>query len=144
MSRRPYPKPQKFIPRNPSKYVGDVNQIIARSNLEFRYFQLCDTSNKIKKWNSEDWVVPYISPVDGKPHRYFVDLYIEKTDGKKFLIEIKPLSQTKPPRKTAKKRQKTLINEARTWAVNEAKWEYAEAFAKKHGMEFVIMTEKDL
>lgn len=139
-----YPKPRKFIPKNPSKYVGDVKQIVARSNLEFRYFSFCDNNPQIKKWNSEGVVIPYISPLDNKPHRYYVDLYVENSNGKKFLVEIKPKSQTTKPRNSAKKKQKTLINEVATFAVNDAKWKYAEAFAKKNGMEFIIVTEKDI
>lgn len=144
MSKRPYPKPQKFIPKNKSKYVGDVNNIIARSNLEFKYFLMCDNNTNIVKWNSESVVVPYISPLDDRPHRYFIDLFIQNKKGEKYLIEIKPYSQTIKPRKGARKKQKTLLNEVKTWAVNSKKWEAATEYAEKNGCKFIIMTERDI
>ena len=30
------------------------------------------------------------------------------------------------------------------WAVNQAKWEYADAWAKKNGYIFKVITEKDM
>jgi len=88
-----YPKPQKFIPRNPHKYIGDVNRIIARSGLEISYMRFFDSSNNIVAWNSEEIVVNYLNPFDNKLHRYFVDFWAQTKNGDKFLIEIKPHSQ---------------------------------------------------
>lgn len=139
-----YPKPQKFIPKNPSKYIGDYRNIISRSGLETKFFLMCDNNPSIVKWNSEDVVIPYVSPLDNKPHRYFIDLYVENNKGEKFLVEIKPYSQTLPPKKTAKKRQRTLLNEVQTYMVNDAKWQAAKSFAEKNGCKFVIMTERDI
>jgi len=67
----------KFIPTNPKKYLGDVNSIIYRSLLERRFMVYCDQTPKVLKWTSEEVVVPYISPVDNKMHRYFVDFFVE-------------------------------------------------------------------
>ena len=141
---RAYPKPQLFKPKNPQKYIGDVNNVVARSGLELKFFLMCDNNPSIKKWGSEEIFVPYISPLDNKPHRYFIDLYIENSNGERFLVEIKPHSQTTPPRKTQGKREKTLLNEIKTYSVNEAKWKYASAHALKNGCKFIILTEKDL
>ena len=45
----------------------------------------CDKEDNILSWGSEEVVVPYISPVDNKPHRYYVDFIVEvrQKDGTK-------------------------------------------------------------
>lgn len=141
---RPYPTPQLFKPKNPQKYVGDPNKIVCRSGLELKFFLKCDNNSRIVKWGSEEIFCHYISPLDNKPHRYFIDLYILNDKGEKYLVEIKPYSQTLEPRRTKGKREKTLLNEVKTYAVNKAKWDFATEFAKKQGCKFIILTEKDL
>ena len=37
-----------------------------------------------------------------------------------------------------------MLYEQKTWVVNQAKWEAAEKWAKKKGIEFKILTEKEL
>lgn len=59
---------------------------------------------------------------------------------KKMLIEIKPDNQTRPP-KPQKRITTAYKNKAMAWIINDAKWKYATAFAKKNGMEFKILTE---
>lgn len=136
-----------YGPINPEKYKGTL-PIVYRSSLEKKVFYLLDTSNKISSWGSETIVVPYISPVDSKVHRYFTDVHFKFTDsnGKmiKYLVEIKPFRQTLKPVKTPRKHQKTFLRESYTWAVNQAKWEAADAWAKKNGYIFKIITEKDM
>lgn len=61
---------------------------------------------------------------------------------KKFLVEIKPSSQCKPPKKG--KNEKKFLNEVKTYGINQAKWRAAKAAAKKNGYEFVVLTENDL
>ena len=54
----------------------------------------CDTNNSVLEWGSEEIIIPYLSPMDGKVHRYFPDFYIKirQRNGsiKKMIIEIKP------------------------------------------------------
>lgn len=135
-------KMSMYTPKNPAKYKGDPTRIVARSNLERTFFNIIDTNSAFKYWMSEEIFVPYFSPVDQKMHRYFVDLIVEMQTGKKIIIEIKPDSQTRPPK--MRKNKKTYINEAETWAVNEAKWLAAKKWAEERGMEFMIITEKNL
>lgn len=133
-----------FIPKNKEKFIGD--KAIYRSGLELKFFRLCDESPNIVKWGSESIIVPYISPFDGKVHRYFVDNYIVMKSGdtiKKYLIEIKPHKQTLPPNTKYRKKQH-LMYEQKQWVVNNAKWDSAREWAKKHGMEFKIITDKDI
>ena len=141
-----YPKPRKWFPKNPQKYIGDFNNIIARSSWEIRFMNYCDLSSNVIKWNSEDVKIPYLSPIDGKPHNYHVDFIasIKVSDGsvKTFLIEIKPFAQTQPPKNTRNK--KTLMESVATYQVNQAKWDAARLYCKKHGFEFMLITENEL
>lgn len=136
-----------FRPKNPQKYRGDPSNIIYRSRWELKLMMYLDTHSDIVSWGSEEVVIPYRSPVDGKIHRYFVDFVVTKInkDGKKqtSLIEVKPASQTKPPEKP-QKMTKRYINEVFTWGVNEAKWKAATEFCKDRGWSFHIFTEHEL
>lgn len=106
----------------------------------------CDQNAAVLKYGSEELVIPYQSPVDGKMHRYFVDFVIMvQTRGgeiKKYGIEIKPEYQTIPPKQTRNK--KRLLTETMAYQVNQAKWRSADAFCRRHGMEFIVLTEKHL
>lgn len=133
-----------FRCQNPDKYIGNPNEIVYRSSLEFKYMMFLDQSPEVLKWASEEFHITYISPKDRKPHRYFLDFLVYAKDGTKYMVEIKPDAQTKKPKSTKNKRAKTLMNEAATYAVNEAKWAAATKFAKEQGFEFQIITEKDL
>lgn len=140
-------KQGKFTPKFPQKYIGDPTNIVFRSGWERRVMQSLDENTLIVRWASEEVVIPYISPIDNRPHRYFVDFYVEakQPDGsiRKILIEVKPAAQTKPP-KTPKRKTKRYITEVMTWGVNEAKWKAAQEYCLDRGWEFQIITEADL
>jgi hypothetical protein len=134
----------KYIPTNITKYRGDVNKIFYRSLWERRFMVYCDNTKEILEWGSEEVIIPYVSPLDGKLRRYFPDFYIkvrqkDKTI-KKMIIEVKPKAQCGPP-KTPKRKTQRFINEVRTWGVNQAKWEAAIEWCTDRGMEFKILTE---
>lgn len=140
-----------FYPGNPGKYAGDVNNVIFRSGLELRLFKYLDTHPQVIQWSSEEFVVMYYSPVDKKMHRYFLDAKITTRDKtgteKTYLIEVKPSYQCiapKAPKKPNKKNQARFLREAKTWAVNTAKWQAAEAICEKKGWSFLKITEKTL
>lgn len=107
----------------------------------------CDMNDNILEWGSEEIVVPYRSPLDGKIHRYFVDFYIKvrtKTGvAKKYLIEIKPKKQTVEPT-PPKRKTPRYINEVTTYVVNQAKWEAAREWCADRKVEFLILTEDHL
>lgn len=136
-----------FKPKFPKKYIGDPTNIVYRSGWEKRVMQSLDDNLNVVRWASEEVVIPYISPIDNRPHRYFVDFYVEAklADGsiKKMLLEVKPAAQTKPP-KTPKRRTKRYLSEVMTWGVNEAKWKAAKEFCLDKGWEFRIITEAEL
>ena len=137
----------RYNPVNPKKYKGNSQNIIYRSLWERKFMVYCDTNDKVLEWGSEEIIIPYISPWDGKVHRYFPDFYIKvkQSDGnlKKFIIEVKPKKQTRPPKPVVRK-TKRWINEVRTFGINEAKWKHATKWCKDNDMEFKILTEEEL
>ena len=64
----------KYIPKNPQKYKGDPSQVVYRSLWERKFMVYCDKNDKVVEWGSEEIIVPYRSPWDGKMHRYFPDM----------------------------------------------------------------------
>ena len=138
----------RFHPQNPGKYKGDVQNIIYRSSWELKFMQWCDRNPNVIEYASEEFCIPYLSPIDGRVHRYFPDfiMKVKEQSGeiKKYIIEIKPKKQTIPPIQTSKKRNKTFINEVKTYVVNEAKWKAAEEWCKDHLLEFMVITEDQL
>jgi TnsA endonuclease N terminal len=97
------------------------------------------------QWSSEEIIIPYISPIDGRWHRYFPDFLTKvksKTGIKTFLIEVKPHKQSMPP-KPQKRVTKKYINEVATWGVNRAKWKAAIEYCKDRKWEFIVMTSDD-
>ena len=133
----------KFKPKNPSKYIGNPTEIIYRSSWELHMMMFFDTNSEIMGWGSEEVVVPYKSPLDGRVHRYFPDMIVKKTNGDVILVEIKPYQQTQQPQ-PPKKQNRRYINEVTTYLVNQAKWEAADKFCKTKGWKFQIMTEKQI
>ena len=137
----------KFRPSNPRKYMGDPTNIICRSSWERKMCQWCDTQPNVLKWASEEFSIPYVSPKDGKVHRYYPDFLIEYRDTsgkiKKQIIEVKPKRQTKPPERKSRV-TKSYLYEAATYEINMAKWKAAVEFAKDNGIEFKIITEDEL
>ena len=144
----------RFRPKNPEKYKGDPTKIIYRSSWEFKFFRYVDQHPDVVWWASEEFVIPYMSPIDGKVHRYFPDVVMRKKtpEGKyeTIMIEIKPNSQTKPPDISKRNATKTgrvsrrYINEVKTYGINEAKWKAAERYCAERGWIFTIMTEYQL
>ena len=101
-----------------------------------------DNHPDILQWNSEEIVIPYRSPVDGRMHRYFPD-FLVKTKDVTMIIEIKPKKQTIPPKKP-KKVSRQSLNEVMTWGVNEAKWKAAQEYCKDRLWQFRVFTEDHL
>lgn len=137
----------KYKPQNPEKYKGNSNNIIYRSMWERRFMKYCDTNPSVIAWASEELIIPYLSPIDKKIHRYYPDFVVRLLDKdnkiKTMVIEVKPKKETKPPRKKQKKTFKYL-EEVRVWGVNDAKWKAAKEFCLEKGWEFKILTEDHL
>ena len=137
----------KYYPSYPRKYKGDPTNIIYRSLWERKFMVYCDKNDSILEWASEEISIPYRSPVDNRVHRYFPDFYMKvKERGgkiKRYVIEVKPAKQTKPPVKP-KRQTKGYIREAYEYARNQAKWKMAKEYCADRQWEFKVVTEKEL
>lgn len=133
----------KYSPSNPSKYRGDMTNIVYRSLWERQFFKWLDENPQIKCWSSEEVVIPYRCKTDGKVHRYFVDVKFELTNGVVYLIEIKPKKEIDPPKNPGRKTKK-YITEVMTYAKNISKWEAAKEYAADRGWKFEVWHEDTL
>ena len=136
-----------FIPKNPQKYVGDPKNIIYRSSWECKVMSWLDKNNDILSWASEELIIPYLSPVDNRVHRYFPDFLVKvrTKDGttKTMILEVKPKKQTMAPQ-PKKRVTKQFIEEVKTYGINQAKWKAATEFCLDRGWDFKLLTEDHL
>ena len=143
-----------FRPTNPEKYNGDPKNIVYRSLWEAKFFRYCDRRPEVEWWSSEELAIPYLSPIDGKMHRYYPDVILNKKMNENHfetvMIEIKPKKQTLPPDIGKKNNtpsgriSRRYINEVKTFGINDAKWKAARVFCSSRGWKFEIMTEDHL
>ena len=141
---------------NPEKFIKPIDELMKsykdghvnyKSSLELKAVRYADWNKDVVKWSLEPFPIQYLKPTTGKFHRYYIDLVLEFRNSEKFLVEIKPLSQTKPPTKPRKNTSKAQLNYARaleTYLVNQAKWAAAKSFGETNGFKFIILTEKEL
>ena len=143
----------KFKPKNPKKYKGNPTNIIYRSLLERRFMVYLDNNPSVLKWSSEEIIIPYVSPLDNRVHRYFPDFYMKyKTRDKMIVedrIEVKPFKFTTPPdpkkklTKTGRK-SKRYLQEVQSYIINDAKWKQAVKYCESRGWNWRIITEKEI
>ncbi len=128
----------RFLPKNPQKYVGDVNDIWARSSWEVTVMKWLDSRDAVIRWGSEEIIIPYLSPEDNKVHRYFPDFFMvyndENGDIKKEVLEVKPRHESDEKYAKHERSKKAL-------AVNEAKWRAASIWCEQRDMNFRVLTE---
>lgn len=137
----------KYKPSYPNKYSGNPSNIIYRSLWERKYMKYLDTNENILLWSSEEFFIPYRSPIDGRIHKYFPDFMVkEQTSSGKiinYVVEIKPKRQCRAPKKP-NNITKGYIFEAKEYAKNQSKWAVAKEWCADRGYEFKILTEEDL
>ena len=113
------------------------DKIIYRSSYEKKFIGWLENSPTVKYWGSECLKIPYYYVRDQKTHTYYPDYFIEMTDGRCMVVEIKPSSQTVKP-----------INEnswvAKEYLKNMCKWKATMEFCQKKGYKFKILTEKTI
>jgi hypothetical protein len=137
----------RFVPKFPKKYKGDSSNIIYRSSWERKCMVYFDQHPDVVQWLSEEVVVPYKSPIDGRYHRYFPD-FVVKVRSKEgeistIMVEVKPFRQTKEPVKQNRLTKK-YITEVHNYAINIHKWEAAKRFCADRNWKFMIITENEL
>lgn len=130
-----------FVPKNPHKYVGDLDKIVYRSSYELQTFGFLDGNPNVLRWASEEIQIQYHDRVTNKIRTYFPDLWVEyaNKDGEiiREIVEIKPKSQTRAPNR----RHKHYMAEAAVFETNKCKWEAASRWAEERGMKFRLLTE---
>ena len=119
------------------KYISSCKNepVIFRSGLELEFINYCENNPSIKRWASEPIKIKYYSRLDDKEMNYYPDFVIEKTNGSRIIVEVKPKSQTYKP---------TVYDNLwakEAWVKNMDKWVGAYRFAKGHNMSFVIVCE---
>ena len=137
----------KYKVRNYRKYKGDPTGVIYRSLWEKKFMDYCDKNRNVIEWSSEEHIIPYKDPVAKKWRRYFPDFYmkVKEANGKvqSYLVEVKPLKQTKCP-KPRRVKTKAYLSEVMTYATNAAKWESAIEYCDDRGWKFKLITEREL
>lgn len=125
-------------PKGCKKYYGSCKDdpIIYRSGLELQFINYCEQNPKITKWASEPIKIPYFSRILQREQNYYPDYIIENAEGTRCIVEVKPYQQTVKPSAT----DNGWLKE--NWVKNVDKWKAAKSFAEKHGMKFIIITEK--
>jgi hypothetical protein len=129
-----------FEVKNPQKYVGKGKPRY-RSGWEWTFMQFCDNNDSILQWASESVAIPYRNPITGKMTQYIPDFLVQyRTKANQVvteLIEIKPKKQSVIESK-ASQRDKAIV------AVNYAKWDAAQKWARRNGLVFRVITEDDI
>lgn len=125
---------------NVEKYIG-TKPPHYRSSWEMTFCRFCDNHPSIINWASECMRIPYRNPFTGKDTVYIPDfliMYQDKT-GKKIseVIEVKPKGQASLLEARSQQEKAAVV-------LNMAKWQAAEAYCKKLGLKFRIVTESDI
>ncbi len=148
-----------FIPKNSEKVIKKNSQggLFYRSGLEHKMCIYLDENPNIIKWNSELIKIPYIKnawnntlvEMNQTEHVYYPDFYYElkKNDGSitKIVAEVKPYTETQPPKLNPNYTAKQLKNfeySLKEYAKNLDKWKYCIEWCKNKGIEFHIITDK--
>lgn len=147
MARKPYQGwyklqfPNKFrLPIDNHMKSYRNGHVQYKSGLELKAFKYADLNPRISEWALEPFHIPYLSPLDGKMHRYFPDIWLKFETGTIFIVEIKSSSETRKP----SPKDKAYGRKMQTWLINQAKWQAAQTFCKQRNAQFVILTEKTL
>lgn len=126
--RRKLKRTRRRPRRNIGKYTSNKMGMTFthRSGWELSYFKYLEDNTDVVKYYSEVIRIPYVSNLKtGRLRTYIPDLLVEWSDGRKELIEIKPIRRVTNPK-------------------NIKKFVAASAWCAENGVKFVIITEKDL
>lgn len=125
---------------NSNKYVGKGTPRY-RSGWEHAFMRFCDSNDNIINWASESIAIPYRHPLTGKMTQYIPDFLIQYRNRHNQviteLIEIKPKKQSVIESKMSS-RDRAVV------AVNYAKWDAAQKWAKRNGIVFRVINEDQI
>lgn len=126
---------------NTTKYIG-TKAPYCRSTWELAFCRSCDGDPRVIKWAHEPLKILYINPANPTKYSVYVPdffiMYVDKRGKKRAeLIEIKPAKESNLKEAKSKRDKERVI-------VNAAKWQAAQEYCKKHGMNFKVITEKEM
>lgn len=125
---------------NIKKYTSS-NPPIYRSSWEKDVMISLDMNPAVIEWSVEPFSIPYYCPIENKQKQYWPDFYVRYIgpDRKEHaqILEVKPHKQCFLQLAKSKK-DKMVVH------INQAKWAYALEFCKNNGLEFKLITEKEL
>lgn len=142
----------------PDKYLLQKKVVKYKSNLEERVCYFLDCNSNVVKWQYEGMSIPYLKPIfmGGKlhhveEHKYVIDFYAEIKDNdgsiKKYIIEVKSKSATKPPikpKRMTNKAHQRYLQECATFAVNSNKWSSAKKYCEDNGIIFKMLLDDQI
>jgi len=136
-----------FKPKNPNKYLGDPSNIIYRSLWELKFMRYLDEHKNVLQWASEEFSIPYRSPIDGNIHKYYPDFLVKQLNKQgvteTVVVEIKPKKQSIEP-KVQTKPTRRYVREVVTYGINSAKWKAAMEYCEDRKWQFKVLTEDEL
>lgn len=129
-----------YTPTNPGKYAG-TRPPRYRSGWELTFMRFADLNENIVQWASEAISIPYRHPLTGRQTIYVPDFFVQYRDKtgrtRAEVIEIKPKKQSVIESR-ASARDRAVV------AVNYAKWAAAQAWCRRQGLVFRVITEQDI
>ena len=131
-----------FKPSHPEKYKG-FGQIVFKSFLEAKMMFYLDNDPKCIAWWAEPFAIKYFDKSTNRWRSYFIDFVFEMMDGsskKIYWVETKTVGETKKP--TGARNTQALLESTKVYVKNLCKWSAAQKAAKKHGANFVVITEE--
>ena len=137
----------QYYIQHPEKYKG-TSQPIFKSRLERLMMSYLDNNKAVVSWSYEPRAIKYrdMTTLDkygqGKVRNYYIDFVAtiigEGNKLKTVWIEVKSDRETHPPR------NKNNKLEMQTWIKNQSKWSAAKQLCEAMGVEFLVITEKQL
>ena len=135
---------QGYYPIKEAKKYAGTTKVIYRSSWERKFCDWCETNSNVKSWKSESVEIKYFDSNDKKEHRYYPDFLIQLQDDTIILIEVKPESQIREPKKPKRmtaKAKRNYLNAFETYRKNMLKFNAAVKYCAKRGWVFKIITE---
>jgi hypothetical protein len=136
------PYMQGYFPAEKAKkYVGN-QPIVYRSSLEFIFIQRLENSPSVAKWSSEQTIIPYqmkennAGHIVTRTHHYYTDFTVIMTNGRRYIIEIKPAAYVPLT--------ESQVYENSQSYKNACKWKAALDWCAKNGYTFKVVTEETL
>jgi TnsA endonuclease N terminal/NUMOD3 motif len=98
-------------------------EVFCRSSWEKRAIEMFDADDAVKSVTAEPFSIQY--RLDDHLRHYVPDFLVEHVDGRRFLIEIKPVCHVNA-------------------VINVTKFAAAREYCEKNGLKFVVWTQKEL